>query len=98
MRDFKTIFSYYRMSQNGIISIDILPYNLRYIHHLNELIVSFFSFLTNSIFILILLTERNTMLKTYTHVLLQTCIVDLIYTFATVLAEVVSLLLKNLKT
>lgn len=52
----------------------------RQIFHINETAVLLLSVPANLTLILLLLTERNDVLRAYTNVLLQNCAVDIAYT------------------
>lgn len=82
------------MNNSGPI-IDIFSTNIRYWHHINESFVFFSSLVSNFILIVLLITERNEVLRAYTRVLLQTCVIDLLYTVTIYFTEMVRFLIMS---
>lgn len=73
----------------GETCYDLLPIRIRHYHHVNEQSIGVLSLLANSCLIALLMTERNRELRAYSRILLQNCVVDMVYTVALFLTEYV---------
>lgn len=65
-------------------------WNLRPLRHYSERVSFVLSLTTNTILAVLLLREKNEVMKPYSRVLLLNCLFDYIYTFACIVVEVVS--------
>ncbi|KAI1695473.1 serpentine type 7TM GPCR chemoreceptor srd domain-containing protein [Ditylenchus destructor] len=63
-------------------------WNIRDYHHLNERLCNGVSFSLNTVLIILLIKTKNQFMKTYSRVLLQNCIIDLIYTLTCALGDI----------
>lgn len=73
---------------NGSISKH--DWNLRDVHHLNERVAAALSLLLNTALSAVLVNEKNEIMKPYSRVLLQNCLVDYFYAIVCLLVEIVS--------
>lgn len=58
-------------------------------HHVTEQLVAVASILANSVLFVVVVHERSEILKPYARVLLQNCVIDLVYTVVSASMEMV---------
>lgn len=75
--------------------MESIQLSIRGWHHVNEQAVTTLSILANLMLFLVVINERNETLRPYARVLLQNCVVDVVYTVINAGTEMVIMCQKH---